>query len=678
MHLVEELDRCVSMEGSSLLADSLKGAISRGKMLLKSVSLSGFRGYRNEISIPIDAQTTTVIGRNDAGKSSLFEAMNIFFGGAKLEPTDFTVNSNDPVVVSCTFSDLPSSIVIDSDRSTSLADEYLLTPAAELTVVKTWTRSKLTTPTMAARANHPVFDDDGIDLLNAKLPTLRSLAKKYQVPDSDIDDRRTSSAYRQAIWAAALRDNTARLEEIMVPLTSEDGKSVGNAISSYMPQFHLFRADRPGTEADELAQDPAKAAIKAVLDEYEDQLEVLSRTVQAEVKALLADVVDRLAEVAPDLAASLRPTDPRPSWNKAFGGLQFIDENDVPLSKRGSGTRRLVLLSFFRATAEKGLEANDENPEEYRRGVITAVEEPETALHADLQTDIISALQDVGELPHRQVLLTTHSANLIRLVQASSIRYITGDKFNRRCVQVEPDGDAIPLLTELNRSLGIFTDHNVRCFILVEGRNDVDGLRKLTDTLAVADSKISAFAELELKGLISFMPIGGGGNASLWASNLSPFRRDEVHIMDSDRLTAEHALKPEMVDLLKRADSRRHVFVLDRRELENYLTIESIISTYADEAFTAKFQELVDERGEWDYLDIPSLCAEAVHSVAASTNTPWEDLKPEVQKSKGNRAKKRLVLAFAHQSVSESLARAKPDLYNALLKASSRVRSGKS
>ncbi|MFP3354321.1 hypothetical protein R0K04_23510, partial [Pseudoalteromonas sp. SIMBA_153] len=60
----------------------------------------------------------------------------------------------------------------------------------------------------------------------------------------------------------------------------------------------------------------------------------------------------------------------------------------------------------------------------------------------------------------------------------------------------------------------------------------MDGLRKLTDTLAVADSKISAFAELELKGLISFMPIGGGGNASLWASNLSPFRRDEVHIMD--------------------------------------------------------------------------------------------------------------------------------------------------
>jgi putative ATP-dependent endonuclease of OLD family len=347
----------------------------------------------------------------------------------------------------------------------------------------------------------------------------------------------------------------------------------------------------------------------------------------------------------------------------------------VPLSKRGSGTRRLVLLSFFRATAEKGLEAQDDDAEEYRRGVITAVEEPETALHADLQTDIISALQDVGELPNRQVLLTTHSANLIRLVQANSIRYITGEKFDRRCVQVEQDGDATELLTELNRSLGIFTDHNVRCFILVEGRNDVDGLRKLTGALAVLDNDISAFAQLELDGLISFMPIGGGGNASLWASNLSPFRRDEVHIMDSDRLTPHHPLKREMVDLLGRADSQRHIFVLDRRELENYLTVESIISTYDDDAFANTFQKLVNEGGEWNYLDIPSLCAEAVHSAAASTEIPWADLKPDVKKSKGSKAKKRLVAAFGHPSVSKSLVEDKPDLYNALLKASARVRT---
>ena len=639
-------------------------------MLLKSVSLSGFRGYRDEITIAIDEQTTTVIGRNDAGKSSLFEAMNIFFGGAKLEPSDFTVNSSEPVVISCTFSDLPSSIVIDSDRSTTFEDEYLLAASGDLTVVKTWTRSKPAAPGMSALAEHPVFEDD-TDLLNSKLQALKVLAKKYDVDDSEVDDRRTSSAYRQAIWAAALRDNSARLEEKMVPLTSEDGKSVGSAISSYMPQFHLFRADRPGTESDELAQDPAKAAIKTVLERHEEQLEELSRTVQAEVSALLGDVVDRLAEVAPELAASLKPTDPRPTWNKAFGGLQFVDENDVPLSKRGSGTRRLVLLSFFRATAEKSLEEESGDEGVYRRGVITAVEEPETALHADLQTDIVSALQSIGELPHRQVLLTTHSANLIRLVQADSIRYITGGGFNRRCVQVGPDGDASQLITELNRSLGVFTDHNVRCFVLVEGRNDVTGLKALTGALAGLDNCVLSFEQLELEGRIAFMPIGGGGNASLWESNLSPFRRDEVHIMDSDRLSADAKLKPEMTVLLGRADERRHVFVLDRRELENYLTPESIIDEYATEGFRAKFEELLSAAGEWNYLDIPTLCAEAMHLAATPDAKPWEEVPADKKKSKGSVAKKRLVAAFAHPSVLNSLIDDKPDLYSALVKISS-------
>ena len=583
-------------------------------MRLDEVALSGFRGYRDEIVIPIHAQTTTIIGRNDAGKSSLFEALEIFFGGSKPEITDFTIDSNAPLSITCSFSELPPSVTIDVDRSTTLADEYLLNAAGGLKVTKTWTRSKLTAPTMSARALHPVFAD-GSDPLNAKISTLKVLATSLGISDADIDDRRTSSGYRRAVWATALASAVAQLEESTVALTSEDGKSVGAAIGSYMPVFHLFRADRPGTENDQLAQDPAKAVIKAVLEEHEAQLEALSQNVQKEVSDMLADVVERLSEVAPELAASLTPTDPQPVWSRAFSGLQFVDENGVPLSKRGSGTRRLVLLSFFRATAEKGIEADEEENGQYRRGVITAVEEPETALHADLQTDIVTALLDVGELPHRQVLLTTHSSNLIRLVPARSIRYITGQKFERVCVSVGEDGEAAGLLAELNKSLGIFTDHNVRCFILIEGRNDVVGLKHLTEAFAASpEHGIRSMSALEEEGLIAFMPIGGGGNASLWASNLSPFRRDEVHIMDSDKESENHPLKHEMTTLLGRADSKRHVYVLDRRELENYLTAEAIFAAYVEVGgFESRFVELRDSRGNWQYQDVPSLCAEVLH-----------------------------------------------------------------
>jgi len=645
---------------------------------LTNVSISGFRGYGDKLSFPIEEATTTVIGRNDAGKSSLFEALEIFFGGAKPEQADFTVGRDDPIRIACTFSELPGSIVIDAQRSTSLASEYLLNSDNQLELVKTWTRSKATAPVISAVSLHPVIDGDE-GLINAKLPLLKSIANGLGIREDAIVDRRTSSGYRDAIWATALDSGRAALEQIEVPLTGEDGKQVGLALQEYLPLFHLFRADRPGSEADQLAQDPAKAAIKTVLDEHAEELKVLTVKVQEQVTALLADVVSRLAEVAPELASSLRPTEVGPSWAKAFSGLQFIDEHDVPLTKRGSGTRRLVLLSFFRATAERGI-VDDPDYAEYHRGVITAVEEPETALHADLQSDIVAALQDVGDLPHRQVLLTTHSANLIRLVPAQSIRYITGERLTRRCVMVADDGDASLLLAELNKSLGVFTDHNVRCFLLVEGRNDITGLKTLSAALERAGCDgVSSLADLEAAGLVCFMPIGGGGSASLWHSNLSPFKRPEVHIMDSDRESAEHPLKPEMIVLRDRADEKRHVYVLDRRELENYLTVEAVADAYLDVVgFDTELTSRLAEIGDWHYVDVPNLCADIAHTVSGDTELSWAELASVKQKSKESQAKRRLARAFGHASVLGAITSEEPDALDALRRVTSLARAAMS
>lgn len=624
-------------------------------MQLDQVTISGFRGYGDAITVSFEQDTTTVIGRNDAGKSSIFEALEIFFG-SKPELTDFTVGTDAPIEIVCSFSALPEIVVLDAERSTSLAAEYLLDDAGKLQLSKSWTRSKLTSPVVAAKASHPVFAVES-DLLNAKLAALKSKAGSLAIQDDVIGDRRTSSAYRKAIWDHALGTGDAVLKIIDVPLTADDGKSVATALASYLPLFHLFRSDRPGNESDKIAQDPANAAVKAVLEEHETELELLSQTVQAQVTELLADVVERLSEVAPQLAASLTPIDPSPVWSRAFSGLQFVDENGVPLSKRGSGTRRLVLLSFFRATAERGLDLLDRDPSEYRRGVITAVEEPETALHADLQTDIVSTLQDVGELPHRQVFLTTHSSNLIRLVPARSIRYVTGTGLSRKCIQVGADDDANELLSELNRSLGVFTDHNVRCFLLVEGRNDVTGLKSLSAALELAGVQgVRAFSELEAEGLICFMPIGGGGSASLWNSNLSPFKRHEVHVMDSDRDSAGAALKSEMTTLKGRADDKRHVFVLDRRELENYLTEDAVIFAFTDlSGFDSAFKSKIATSGNWHYLDLPAICGEVAHALAPTSQTAWDKLDLETRKRKEGRVKKRLAKAFAHPSVSADM-----------------------
>ena len=48
-------------------------------MRLKSVKLTHFRGYRATTVIPIDETMTGIVGRNDYGKSTILEALAIFF-----------------------------------------------------------------------------------------------------------------------------------------------------------------------------------------------------------------------------------------------------------------------------------------------------------------------------------------------------------------------------------------------------------------------------------------------------------------------------------------------------------------------------------------------------------------------------------------------------------------------
>lgn len=52
-------------------------------MRLKSVKLTHFRGYRATTVIPIDEAMTGIVGRNDYGKSTILEALAIFFERGK-------------------------------------------------------------------------------------------------------------------------------------------------------------------------------------------------------------------------------------------------------------------------------------------------------------------------------------------------------------------------------------------------------------------------------------------------------------------------------------------------------------------------------------------------------------------------------------------------------------------
>lgn len=108
-------------------------------MKLKRMTLENFRGYKNPVSVTFD-NMTAFIGKNDAGKSTILEALDIFFndgkGLIKLDKKDINIDNqgsdHNEIRISLSFSDLPEKIIIDETNETELSKEYLLNKYGEL------------------------------------------------------------------------------------------------------------------------------------------------------------------------------------------------------------------------------------------------------------------------------------------------------------------------------------------------------------------------------------------------------------------------------------------------------------------------------------------------------------------------------------------------------------------
>ena len=153
----------------------------------------------------------------------------------------------------------------------------------------------------------------------------------------------------------AIRDACQPLtfERRLLPLDKEDAKKVWEQLKPQLPMYALFRSDRPSQDGDEEVQSPLKFAITQALKEMADDLKKIEDAVRLRAEDVAKRTLEKLNEMDGRLASELKPffkTDPK--WDVFKFGL--VGDNDIPINKRGSGVRRLILLNFFRAEADAG------------------------------------------------------------------------------------------------------------------------------------------------------------------------------------------------------------------------------------------------------------------------------------------------------------------------------------
>jgi len=66
-------------------------------MRLETVRIKGFRCFGQETELSVD-KFNAILGRNDVGKSSLLEALQVFFDDSAPDAGDVNMNSDDKEV----------------------------------------------------------------------------------------------------------------------------------------------------------------------------------------------------------------------------------------------------------------------------------------------------------------------------------------------------------------------------------------------------------------------------------------------------------------------------------------------------------------------------------------------------------------------------------------------------
>lgn len=532
-------------------------------MRLKSVKLTNFRGYQETVAIDIDEAMTGIVGRNDHGKSTILEAIAIFFetDGIKADKSDMNCfqleAGKQHFEIACEFDELPQQILLDDNVTTSLPEEHLLNKAGNFEIVKIFKSTTGRLDKTCIRCLHPV--DSGFDnLLGLKISDLKDLGKKQGI-ESIVPDKRIASLWRQAIRRSVTNLN---LEEILLDVDkglATEGKSIWGKIQTLLPTFALFKADRESSDGDAEAKNPLQQAVKDAQASLQTQITELENQIEASVLDVATRTLDKLREMAPELANELTPRfKEKPKWTFNF---TLDGENGIPINKRGSGVRRLILLNFFRAEAEKVSSGTSRN-------VIYAIEEPETSQHPNYQIMLMKALLELSNQSNRQIIITTHVPALAGLIPVSGIRYVTRDKHGHPIVKL-PDDD---VLREATESLGVLPEtgmERARGVVLVEGKSDVTFLRHTTQIL-----KNAGYVEHSIDD-IGIVPLqtGGSGNVKHWVTHKLA---DSLGLPWCVFLDSDIGGDPAQVKSIQKRKSEveaqgRAFYSTKKREIENYL-----------------------------------------------------------------------------------------------------------
>ncbi|KGK30525.1 AAA family ATPase [Cellulophaga sp. E6(2014)] len=537
-------------------------------MKLKNIAISNYRGVKNIQEVPLRS-LSSVVGKNDAGKSIVLNAIATFLDA-----------KNHPVVDS-DFNDIDSSIVFQVIFEHSNLKEIL--------------EAKIKTKIKKADGLEEFLNDfifDGTIIYEREISKSGKTYTKESILIKDFDDEEFANLYFKTDEELnkIIQDNVivipvegkgrnSKIEKIkhIKAFAIAKGIQVKSKfinddfkISGLFPQVELFVSDY-GLEADTKFKTNSVTEISDYFNRETQEETQRLRVIEKEIESEMQNEADSIKSFMSDYTSSLQKVEIKPQivWKDAIKNVdvrfQFDgDDSPILMSHKGTGYRRLFMVARFRYLAEKNKGNN----------IVYLIEEPETFLHPSAQEDLLSALKELSE--DNQIVITTHSPVFAGATNPESV--ILCKKDGQTIYEYATEATKEDFVFKIIDELGIKPSFNLRDsfekILFVEGKDDATAYKLICQKLFDKD--------LEDKVLV--LPTGGSSVDSF--INISYFKkngRELFLLLDSDKgLSTIEPKKPIIqVDTISNFNANfGEGYALQKSNLESYFHPRALESHY--------------------------------------------------------------------------------------------------
>ncbi|MFH1902707.1 MAG: AAA family ATPase [Candidatus Omnitrophota bacterium] len=522
-------------------------------MRIDRVSIQGFRAFKNRTDIVV-GPFTTIVGKNDTGKSSILHALDIFFNNSSPDDGDFNQdqNTDDPVIIQVSFSELPASLQLEVGVDTDLSMENLLDLQRNFTVRKTYIRKNPKKPKVMYVVEDFV-DSNYQNLCSLKEAQLNEKGRFLGLDFKKSGAGITNKSKRETIRKIGVERNISK-GTIEIELAESALK-----VLDYLSVFSLFRADESLSEEGTAFQKEFKAVVETAIGKISGKANIekgVEDEIDQEVKKIHSFLLKHTDEVA---SIKARPSFKWKDLVSFYLECRDKQGKEIAFAKRGSGLRRLLMVAYFQYLAQRNKEKDS------LKSNIYAIEEPETYLHPGAQRDLLDSFKTIAT--SEQVMISSHSPVFAGSTDIGNLVLITRENGVAQVLQ----GNNLKLET-VSEELGVEPSDQIygyKAIVFAEGPTDCDFINQIVEKFFNGGKLSSTFESKQ----IGILP-GGGNNLKHWVTRkaIKGINRRYAVILDSDRKTSSEQISKEKQELKSKIERDGGIcFILTKREIENYL-----------------------------------------------------------------------------------------------------------